>query len=201
MTNAPPQIRETPSQTSGPYVHIGCAPATCGVHGLYPTDLGREMLAKDTPGERIQITGLIYDGGGDILKDALIEIWQADHLGVYVTTPWSVEPSVFTGWGRQITDLETGRFTFVTIKPGAVQDEAGHVQAPHVSFWIVARGINLGLNTRMYFPEDAEANERCQTLQRVPPDLRKTLVAQRDRNTYNFDIYLQGPNETVFFDI
>lgn len=193
--------KESPSQTAGPYVHIGCAPNTCGVDGLYATDLGSAMIADDTPGQRITITGHIYDGAGDPLKDALMEIWQADHQGSYSTDAYDNSGTSFTGWRRQITNLETGRYTFNTIKPGPVPASDGRFQAPHLSFWIVARGINLGLNTRMYFPDESEANAACPVLERTPPQHRDTLIAHRDDQSYRFDIHLQGDNETVFFDI
>ena len=102
---------------------------------------------------------------------------------------------------RQITDLETGRYSFETIKPGSTDRMDGQQQAPHVVFWIVARGINLGLSTRMYFPDETEANANCHVLAKVDAQRRDTLVAQHDDRTYVFDIHLQGDRETVFFDV
>jgi len=108
----------------------------------------------------------------------------------------------FTGWGRQPANLQDGTFVFNTIKPGAVPWPDGRMQAPHISFWIVARGINLGLHTRMYFSDEEEANARDPLLARIEqPSRAKTLIAQRNGNTCAFDIRLQGPHETVFFDI
>ncbi len=194
------RLRESPSQTAGPYVHIGCVPNTCGVGRPFMTDLGAVMLGDKTPGERIAVEGQIFDGAGDVLKDALIEVWQADHAGQYATAT-AGQPGVFSGWGRQATDLDTGRFRFETIKPGCVQCADGRLQAPHISFWIVARGINLGLNTRMYFSDEAQANAKCPVFLQVEEQFRPTLTAERNGDVYIFDIYLQGAKETVFFDI
>jgi protocatechuate 3,4-dioxygenase alpha subunit len=108
----------------------------------------------------------------------------------------------FTGWGRCPTRAEDGVYSFETIKPGKVPFKDGRKQAPHITFWIVARGINLGLHTRMYFPEESEANAADPLLQRIEHrDRVATLIAARDGATYTFDIRLQGENETVFLDI
>ncbi|MGN6548684.1 MAG: protocatechuate 3,4-dioxygenase subunit alpha, partial [Pararhizobium sp.] len=108
----------------------------------------------------------------------------------------------FAGWGRCPTNLETGEFVFETIKPGRVPFPDGRMMAPHISFWIVARGINLGLNTRMYFPDEEAANAEDPILRRIEHRNRiPTLIGRRDGDTVTFDIRLQGENETVFFDI
>ncbi len=187
------KLKESASQTAGPYVHIGLTPNFCGITGVYPRDLGCDMMGEKTKGERITITGRVFDGGGLVLKDALVEIWQADAEGKY-------NSENFQGWGRCATDMETGIFTFQTIKPGSVPHPNGDRQSPHITFWIVARGINLGLNTRMYFADEDNSNDPI--LKRIEHKQRiKTLVASCSSNTYNFDIHLQGENETVFFDI
>jgi protocatechuate 3,4-dioxygenase, alpha subunit len=187
------KLKESASQTAGPYVHIGLTPNFCGIAGVYAHDLGREMLGEKTKGERIVVAGRVFDGGGLVLKDALIEIWQADSAGHY-------NSEGFQGWGRCSTDMDTGVFKFETIKPGSVPHPNGDQQAPHITFWIVARGINLGLNTRMYFAD--EDNSSDPVLKKIEHKERgNTLVAMRSGNTFNFDIHLQGENETVFFDI
>jgi len=197
-------LKESPSQTAGPYVHIGCVPNFSDINGVYPEDLGRTMVNDRTLGERIAITGRVIDGFGAPLKDAVIEIWQADASGLY---PSPAEPRGdadpnFTGWGRQPTDMETGLFRFETVKPGRVPHPDGRLQAPHVSFWIVARGINLGLHTRMYFGDEPAANAEDPLLARIEHKVRvPTLIAPRQDNVYTFDIHLQGERETVFFDI
>ena len=112
------------------------------------------MLTDAAQGERITIRGQVFDGLGTPLRDALIEIWQADADGLYP----SVERDARRGGpglprlGPAAGDMETGEFRFETIKPGRVPFPDGRLQAPHVSFWIAARGINIGLHTRMYFP-------------------------------------------------
>jgi protocatechuate 3,4-dioxygenase alpha subunit len=197
-------LKETPSQTAGPYVHIGLTPNFCDIGGVYPADLGTSMVGETTQGERITITGRIIDGTGTPLKDGLIEIWQADANGIYpdASDPRGGADMSFTGWGRCSADGDTGTYRFDTIKPGRVPWPDGRLQAPHISFWIVARGINIGLNTRMYFADEAAANAEDPLLKRLEHQSRiKTLLAERKGDAYQFDIYLQGPQETVFFDI
>ena len=186
--------RESPSQTAGPYVHIGCVPNATGLP-FGSTDLGANLISGTGQGTPITITGQVIDGAGEPLLDAMIEIWQADAEGRFGMDPG------FTGWGRTAGDMETGVFTFETIKPGAIALPDGRLQAPHITFWIVARGINIGLHTRMYFPEDATDTDPL--LAAIPdPGRIATLIATRTGDTsYRFDIRLQGEGETVFFDI
>lgn len=197
-------LKESPSQTAGPYVHIGCTPNFSGIEGVYPADLGAAMVNERTKGERITVTGHIHDGLGAPLRDALVEIWQADAAGLYnspAETRGSADPN-FTGWGRCPTDLDTGVFTFDTIKSGRVPFADGRLQAPHITFWIVARGINIGLHTRMYFGDEAAANAEDPVLARVEHKVRvPTLIAPRSGNSFTFEIRLQGDKETIFFDI
>jgi protocatechuate 3,4-dioxygenase alpha subunit len=198
------RLKETPSQTAGPYVHIGCVPNFSGITGVYPEDLGGSMVNDKTKGERITIRGNVIDGSGSLLRDALLEIWQADADGLYNSPSemrGTADPN-FTGWGRSPTDMQTGEYVFHTIKPGKVPFRDGRPMAPHVTFWIVARGINLGLQTRMYFGDEKEANEADPILSRVEHRVRvPTLIAPREGDTYTFDIHLQGDKETIFFDI
>ncbi|HWU62241.1 MAG TPA: protocatechuate 3,4-dioxygenase subunit alpha [Ensifer sp.] len=198
-------LKESPSQTAGPYVHIGCTPNFSGIHGIFEKDLGSGPLYNDkAKGERITVRGHVIDGSGTPLKDALIEIWQADAEGLYNSpseTRGSADPN-FSGWGRTPGDMATGEFVFETIKPGKVPFNDGRPMAPHITFWVVARGINIGLQTRMYFPEEEEANAADPVLNRIEHRVRvPTLIAKKDGNTYTFNIHLQGENETVFFDI
>ena len=202
MLHPTPKLKETPSQTAGPYVHIGMTPNVCGIGGIYPADLGATLLTPDTKGERIEIAGRLLDGDGAPVADGLVEIWQANTDGVYAR-PGQTDPGGFLGWGRQAAD-DTGSFSFATIKPGRVAGPDGKPMAPHVSLWIVARGINVGLQTRLYFSDEAEANASDPVLNRVPGAARRqTLIAQRqvgDVPRYVLDIRLQGEGETVFFD-
>lgn len=197
-------LKETPSQTAGPYVHIGLTPNFCDITGVYDTDLGIQMVNDKTLGERITISGRIFDGAGALVRDAVIEIWQADSAGLYNSPSemrGTADPN-FTGWGRCPTRAEDGVYSFETIKPGKVPFKDGRKMAPHITFWIVARGINIGLHTRMYFPEEQEANAADPILARIEHrDRVLTLIATRDGANLTFDIYLQGPKETVFLDI
>ena len=198
------QLKESPSQTAGPYVHIGLTPNIVGIGGVYESDLGTGPLYGDgAKGERITIKGSIYDGAGTALKDGLIEIWQADAAGLYPGPSESrgtADPA-FRGWGRTTGNLDTGEFTFETIKPGRVPHPAGGMQAPHISVWIVARGINLGLSTRIYFADEDTANLEDQILARIEHQSRiGTLMAVKTGDIYRFDIRLQGNGETIFFD-
>jgi protocatechuate 3,4-dioxygenase alpha subunit len=198
-------LKESPSQTAGPYVHIGCTPNFAGIHGVYETDLGAGPMVNDkTRGERITIRGFVYDGVGNALKDALVEVWQADADGFYNSpseTRGTADPNFF-GWARCPGDMSTGEFVFETIKPGRVPFKDGRLMAPHISFWIVARGINIGLNTRMYFSDEEEANAADPILSRIEHRMRvPTLIGQRDGDTMTFNIHLQGEKETVFFDV
>lgn len=204
MTRIHDDLRESPSQTAGPYVHIGCTPNVTGLDA-YGGDLGASMKRGPVQGREITIKGTVFDGTGTPLRDAMIEIWQADHAGLYPSaneTRGTPDPN-FTGWGRSAGDMETGEFTFETVKPGAVPWPDGRLQAPHVTFWIVARGINVGLHTRMYFDDEPEANAADPILSRIEHRNRvPTLIATQEApDLYRFDIHLQGPRETVFLDI
>ena len=204
--------RETASQTAGPYVHIGLAPHAAGFD-IFENNFGNVLVSDKTKGERIRIEGRVFDGIGTVLKDVLIEIWQANADGKYAHPAdrqpgKAIDPS-FRGWGRACTDFETGVYAFDTIKPGRVEGRNGRRMAPHVNAWIVARGINIGLNTRIYFSDEAEANAGDAVLQLIEWEQRRqTLLAERlDRHldsgaaVYRFDIRLQGDDETVFFDL
>ena len=197
-------LKETPSQTAGPYVHIGLTPNHSEIGGVYDADLGISMVNEKTHGERITVTGRILDGAGGLVKDAVIEIWQADSAGLYNSPSelrGTADPN-FTGWGRCPTNAEDGVFSFETIKPGRVPFKDGRKMAPHITFWIVARGINIGLHTRMYFPEETSANAQDPLLARIEhKDRLATLIATKEGSVYTFDVHLQGDRETVFLDI
>ena len=198
-------LKETASQTAGPYVHIGCTPNFTGITGVYDQDLGSGSMVNDeTRGERITIRGRVIDGAGAPLRDALVEIWQADADGFYNSpseTRGKADPNFF-GWARCPGDMDTGEFVLETIKPGRIPYRDGRWMAPHVNFWIVARGINIGLNTRMYFSDEEQANAEDPILARIEHRVRvPTLIGKREEDTVTFDIYLQGDKETIFFDI
>lgn len=196
-------LKETASQTAGPYVHIGLAPGVAGFH-IFDQELGHDIAGPNAAGDRITIKGRVIDGTGAPVKDVLLETWQANAAGVYAHAEDPRHAQVedgFRGWGRVITNFETGEFTFDTIKPGSVPGRNGATQAPHISIWIVARGINVGLNTRMYF--DDEDNSADPVINLIEQQHRRgTLLAKRQSDgTYLFEIYLQGDKETVFFDV
>lgn len=224
-------LRETASQTAGPYVHIGMAPGAAGFK-IFDQELGTDIAGPNAAGQRIRIEGVVYDGAGAPVKDVLIEVWQANAAGIYPhpadRRAGEVEDG-FRGWGRVISDFDTGLWSFETVKPGPVPGRAhmgklrpasqeerqdahgrGHQglrpMAPHLNLWIVARGINIGLSTRMYFEDEAEANAADPVLNIVEHvERRKTLVARREERdgavVYRFDIRLQGEGETVFLDV
>lgn len=201
-------LKESASQTAGPYVHIGLAPGAAGFK-IFEQELGQDIAGPSAAGERITVEGTVIDGAGAPLKDVLIEIWQANAAGIYAhpadRRSGEVEEG-FRGWGRVITDFATGRWSFDTVKPGVVPGRNGRPMAPHLNLWIVARGINIGLNTRMYFGDETEANAKDPVLNMIEQEIRRpTLIAKREEQdgkvVYRFDIRLQGENETVFLDV
>jgi protocatechuate 3,4-dioxygenase, alpha subunit len=211
MNTIPGQVilKETASQTAGPYVHIGLAPQAAGFD-IFENNFGNVLTTPQTPGERIRIEGTVTDGAGGPVRDALLEIWQANAAGRYQhpgdrQQGKALDPS-FRGWGRACTDFDSGLYTFETIKPGSVTGRNGRPMAPHINVWIVARGINIGLHTRLYFSDEASANAADPVLNLIEwPARRQTLLARREQGAglpvYRFDIRLQGEGETVFFDI
>jgi protocatechuate 3,4-dioxygenase alpha subunit len=189
-------MKQTPSQTAGPFFSLGL------------TRTPMNVLATDAvQGERIRIEGQVFDGDGKLVPDAMIEIWQANSYGRYNhpedKQEKPLDPS-FTGWGRCATD-KTGLYYFETIKPGAVPGNDESVQAPHVNVTLFARGMNVHAFTRIYFDGEA-ANDADPILSSIKSkSRRKTLIAHREERNgkviYRFDIRLQGENETVFFDM
>lgn len=202
-------LPETPSQTAGPYVHIGLIPNQAGFD-IFENNFGADIAGPDVAGERIVIEGRIFDASGHAAKDVLVETWQANAAGRYNhpadRQDKALDPA-FRGWARTGTDFETGLYQIRTIKPGPVAGRRGRKRmAPHVSFWIASRGINIGLATRMYFGDEAAANADDPVLNIIEqPERRQTLIAARSERdgqaVYTFDIFLGGERETVFFDV
>jgi protocatechuate 3,4-dioxygenase, alpha subunit len=188
------KLKQTPSQTAGPFFHYMLTPSQSGYDKK--SIAGSTLTDGSTEGQRIRISGCIVDGEGKPLPDALVEIWQADGKGRYAhpSDPRGSNAS-FKGFGRVASDKD-GIFTFETVKPGAIGDG----QAPHVTVILFARGGQNHLYTRIYFADEA-ANASDPVLASVPEDRRDTLIAKRDGNGYRFDIRLQGGAETVFFDV
>lgn len=195
-------LPETPSQTAGPYVHIGLALAAAG-NPTRDQEVWNEMARDDAPGEHILLIGNVYDGNGHLVRDSFLEFWQADHQGIYDPV-YDVEKP-FNGFGRTATTFDAGEWTLKTVKPGVVKNAAGVPMAPHISVSLFARGINIQLQTRLYFDDEAQANAADPVLNLIEqPERRQTLVARRcevdGRTAYRFDIRIQGEGETVFFD-
>ncbi|APR70005.1 protocatechuate 3,4-dioxygenase subunit alpha [Acinetobacter haemolyticus] len=202
------ELKETPSQTGGPYVHIGLLPQQANIE-VFEHNFNNQLVNEKTQGQRIRLEGQVFDGLGLPLRDVLLEIWQADANGVYPsqadTQGKAVDPN-FLGWGRTGANFETGFWSFNTIKPGAVAGRKGTTQAPHIAVVVFARGINLGLHTRIYFDDEVEANANDPILNSIEwATRRQTLIAKRTEVdgevVYRFDIRIQGEDETVFFDI
>lgn len=183
-------LKETPSQTAGPYVHIGLMPALAGL----PIRQNEALNVIEAVGENIRVDLLVLDGTGTPMRDALVELWQADSQG---------RVGEHGLWGRAGADFTTGEFSFHTVKPGALEWRNGRMQAPHLSLLIFARGINIHLHTRLYFPEDVAAHATDPGLTRIEQEKRRaTLIAEKHaEGHYRHVIRLQGEDETVFFDI
>lgn len=178
------KYKQTPSQTLGPFFSYGLVPEQYNYR--FPSMADNYLFQNSSPEkERIIIKGQVFDGNGDIVSDALIEITQ-DHT--------------LDGFGRFGTGTERdNRFIFHTIKP-----ESKNGQAPYINVTIMMRGLLSHVFTRIYFPEEADANVTDKVLNLIPKERRKTLIAERKeiggQIVYQFDIYMQGENETVFFD-
>jgi protocatechuate 3,4-dioxygenase alpha subunit len=181
----------TPSQTIGPFWH----PAL-------PWADGPDLVTDGDPAG-VVLRGTVIDGAGVPVHDAMVEIWQADDQGGFdhEADPRgrSRRPG-FRGFGRSRCDNATGEFMFRTVKPGALPDPDGGVEAPHVNVTIFARGLLQHLITRIYFP-DEPSNDTDPVLSALPAERRQTLIARADGSGYRFDIHLQGPQETVFFRV
>ena len=204
------QLKESPSQTAGPYVHIGCVPNFCDITGVYPEDLGARMVNAETKGERITVKGTIYDGTGTPLKDALVEIWQANAGGRYrhkKDTYFAPLDPNFGGCGRTITD-DQGYYEFLTIRPGAYPwPNTGNDWRPaHIHFSVFGHAFGQRLITQMYFEGDPLI-AHCPIVHAIPDrDAVQQLTAKLDLNAtipldsiaYKFDIVLRGRRSTLF---
>lgn len=170
---------QTPSQTVGPYFAYGLTPEQYGYD--FKSLVDNQLINPLDEPTAITITGNVFDGHGVIIPDAMIELWDAhnQHFGRFGTG----------------TDAQN-RFVFHTIKPGSVDG-----QAPHLSVIIFMRGQPLHSYTRLYFPDEAAANETDPVLTLVPAERRQTLIARKTSTGYIFDIYMQGEQETVFFEV
>ena len=189
------ELVPTPSQTAGPYFHLG----------LTETRSVQRIAGPQIAGERIFLTCRVFDGEGAPVNDAMIEIWQADAEGKYNHPDDVRKKSVDSDWfgfGRMATG-EDGTCEFETIKPGRVPGAGDVLQAPHLNVAIFARGMLKQLYTRIYFASDP-ANSEDAVILLAPPARRETLMAKPDSaraGHWRFEIHLQGEQETVFFDV
>ncbi len=199
------KLKQTPSQTAGPYLHIGFLPEEVGINSSLSRELNNLILSEKTEGTRIEISGKIYDGNNEVLKDAIVEIWQVDSNGNYQSrlTKKNKYDKNFSNWGRTSCDFNTGLWKFNTIKPGIVQLNKSEILAPHIWLWIVARGINLGLYTCMYFSDENTLNKLDRNLKKLNNNnnLQSLFAVYTEKYKYEFNIHLQGAKETIFFDV
>lgn len=178
------RLPNTPSQTAGPYLSMGFEWT------------GLENLSEPGTEGSFELEGQVLDGSGEPVSDAAVELWQADEEGRY---PPRSRPG-WHGFARCLTD-EEGHYRFRTLKPGPTRTNDGGLEAPHIEVQVFARGLLRQLFTRIYFPDEAEANASDPALNEVPDEAaRDTLVAARTPTGYHFDIVLQGERETVFFE-
>lgn len=213
----PSLFGQTPSQTVGPFFHYGLpwkggadlvGKSDMGARpDLFPTEhyvLGHSAPTGTPQGEVIEIAGRVTDGNGTPVPDAMIEIWQVNAAGRYASvddarTELPLDPH-FIGFGRAATDPQ-GVYRFRTIRPGRVPGPGNSLQAPHLALSVFGRGLLKRLVTRLYFA-DGEGNDVDPILALVPEERRGTLIAKRDKDgAWWLDIVLQGPGETVFFDL
>jgi protocatechuate 3,4-dioxygenase, alpha subunit len=195
--------RQTASQTVGPFFAYGLVPTqyNYGLGHAFPSLFDGIIAGDGVEGEAIELVGKVYDGAGEPIPDALIEILQADSRGRYARERETVLQTGFRGFGRVGTGTDAQReFRFRTVKPGATGDG----QAPHLDVIVLMRGLLVHAYTRVYF-EDEPANATDPVLLSVPAARRKTLLARREpipgKSVYRFDIRMQGADETVFFDV
>jgi protocatechuate 3,4-dioxygenase alpha subunit len=197
------KMTQTPGQTIGPYFAYCLTPEPYGRKGI----TSNVMAGPATLGEHIRITGRLVDGEGGAMDDALIEVWQANAAGRY-DSPADARGDValdpaFKGFGRCMTDKD-GCFTFDTVKPGRVPGQGNRLQAPHVSLIIHSRGMLSHACTRIYFSDEAKANDDDPVLASIEAARRSTVIARREDTpggpVYHLDIHIQGEKETVFFD-
>lgn len=186
-------LKATSSQTVGPFFRIG-------LNWLYSDHLAGEIAT----GQKIEVSGKILDADGNPIPDAILELWQANAEGKYAHPEDTQEKPIvpqFQGFGRVSTE-ENGAFHFTTIKPGRVPGPSGRLQAPHIVVSIFMRGLLRRLVTRIYFPDDPSHREDF-ALTQVEPSRRHTLIAQKspaNPSQLIWNVYMRGPNETVFFD-
>ncbi len=182
---------ETPSQTAGPFLHIGCTPNLIGIKSIFNEDIACRPFEAVKSEELIKISGKVFDGSNNPVLDVMIETWQCNQNGMFDRTK---------GFSRITSNLNTGTFDLRTVKPGYTKDFNGKLQSPHILFFIVARGMNQPLITRMYFEEKELEKDYLYKVVKDKNRINTLLAKKNNDKEYIFDIYLQGNNETIFFD-
>ncbi|KVD34273.1 protocatechuate 3,4-dioxygenase subunit alpha [Burkholderia ubonensis] len=197
-------LKQTPSQTVGPYFAYGLCPQQYNydLKSLFtPT-----IAAPHAAGEHVLLVGRVFDGDGNVVSDAVLEFTQVDSAGRFPASRADIAQTGFTGFARVGTGTDAQhRFVVETVKPGRTP-AADNDAAPHVNVTVMMRGILTHAFTRVYFDDEAAANAADPVLNAVPAERRATLVAKRETQPggptiYRFDIRMQGPDETVFFDV
>ena len=193
MKNYNKILDETPFQTAGPFLHIGCMPNRIKINNLYKNDLGEVPFKNKNEIEMITIEGSVFDGNGIKLDDVMLETWQCDENSQFFED---------NGFARFIPDKLTKKFKLFTVKPGQVKNLDSKNQSPHICLSISSRGLNMTLNTRIYFEGDDLINDPILSMIKNNKGNIDSLVAKKiKKNVYAFDVFLQGDKETVFFDI
>jgi protocatechuate 3,4-dioxygenase alpha subunit len=193
-------LKQTPSQTVGPYFAYGLCPEQYNFD--FKSLFTPAVADHEAAGEHITIVGQVFDGDGNVIGDAMLEVSQVDSQGRYPASQAEVETSGFRGFARVGTGTDPQkRFIVETVKPG----RASANEAPHLNVIVTMRGMLLHTFTRIYFDDEAAANESDPVLGLVPAERRATLIARRapgtSKTVYRFDIRMQGEQETVFFDL
>ena len=193
-------LKQTPSQTVGPYFAYGLCPEQYNFD--FKSLFTAAVADYETAGEHISVVGQVFDGDGKVVGDAMLEISQLDSQGKYPASREEIASSGFRGFARVGTGTDPQkRFIVETVKPG----RASANEAPHLNVILTMRGMLLHTFTRIYFDDEAAANESDPVLAAVPAERRTTLIARRvpgtSKTVYRFDIHMQGEQETVFFDL
>jgi protocatechuate 3,4-dioxygenase, alpha subunit len=192
-------LKQTPSQTVGPYFAYGLCPQQYDFD--YKSLFTSVLADREAAGEHITIVGQVFDGDGNVVGDAMIEMSQVDANGHYPESREEILKTGFHGFARMGTGTDPHkRFIIETVKPGRANPD----DAPHINVILTMRGMLLHTFTRIYFEDEAQANEQDAVLAAVPTERRGTLIARREPNSanvYRFDIRMQGDKETVFFDL
>ena len=184
-------LDETPFQTAGPFLHIGCTPNAIKIKKLYQNDLGETPFKNKNDSELITIEGSVFDGNGIPLDDVMLETWQCDEKGEFIED---------RGFARFIPNNLSKKFILKTVKPGPFKGFDGKIHSPHISLSISSRGLNMTLNTRIYFEDDELKNDPLLSI--INNCNVNSLIAKKiKKDSYLFNILLQGKEETIFLDI